>query len=194
MSKKKKPFKPPKSKPRSTLTLFQERFVEEYLSDPRDAGAAAKRAGSKAKAPYKVANLLLKKPRIKKAIAKRRDKLGDDGKKPERVIEEQEKIAFSNIQNLLDAKGAFIPINKLDPRVAACIASVEVTELFARRGKNRETIGQVKKVKLWDKPKILDQLCRVYGMYNDKVDIPGVKEFLEAMSEIDGTTKGKLPA
>ena len=132
------------------LTEFQKKFIEEYLSDPKkDATKAARRAGSKAKEPNKTAARLLANPKVIKGLADRREELGDDGKKPERVLEEISKIAF------FDIKG---------------------------------------KVKYPDKLKALDMMCRILAMYKDEVNIPGLKEFLEAMSEIDGTTKGKLPA
>ncbi len=176
------------------LTEFQKKFVEEYVSDPKkDATKAARRAGSTAKEPNKTADALLKNPKVVNAIAERRKQLGDDGKKPERVLEEITRLAFSNVQSLFDDKGNLLPLHKLDEYVSASISSIEVSEEFRGRGKNRKLTGYLKKIKLWDKPKSLDQMCRILAMYKDEVKIPGLQEFLEAMAEIDGNTKGKLP-
>jgi len=176
------------------LTPFQDRFINELLSDPkRDGAKAARRAGSLSKAPGNTAGALLANPKVIKAIAERTKELGDDGKKPERVLEEISRLAYSNVQGLFDDNGELIPITQLDKGIAACISSIEVSEKFRGIGKNRQLKGYLKKIKLWDKPKALDMMCRILAMYRDELNIPGLQEFLEAMSEIDGNTKGKLP-
>lgn len=91
--------KVPKAIHNTDLTFFQKRFVEEYLASPANAAMAARKAGSKAKYPEKVANNLLKLPRIIELINERRISLGDDGKKPERAIEELEHIAFAKVKD-----------------------------------------------------------------------------------------------
>jgi phage terminase small subunit len=92
----------------------------------------------------------------------------------ERIAQELARIGFADIRNLFDEKGGLKTPENWSDEDAAAVASVETDELFEGFGRDRAQIGLTKKVKVWEKTKALEALCRLMG-YNepDKKEISG---------------------
>lgn len=69
-------------------------------------------------------------------------------------------LAESDLRQLFNEDGSMKPIKDWPDNAAQFVSSVEVDELFAGTGKDRELIGHTKKVKLWDKMKALESLAK----------------------------------
>lgn len=145
------------------VTDKQWRFVEEYLID-LNATKAAVRAGFSPKSAEKYANQLLHTSHIRnavdQAIAERSRRTGIH---QDRVIQELARVAFINPEDIIDFQTGCVKPGASDDDVAV-IASCKVKVLS--RGDNKEIVER--EVKLADKVKALDMLCRHLGMYAGK--------------------------
>lgn len=138
----------------------QTRFCEEYLID-LNATQAAIRAGYSPDTAGSIGAENLKKPQIKKAIAKAMaDRSRRTGVNAERVVMELAKIAFVNAANVIDADDATLKTNATAEDLAA-VQSVKVKS-FGVDGVERE-------IKLADKIKALELLGRHLGMFDDRL-------------------------
>jgi phage terminase small subunit len=104
-------------------------------------------------------------PQVRRKAAERLADLID----PDRVLRETAGIAYSDLRELFDEKGALRPLKDLPANVAASIASVEVV----RQNLTPDDDAQewVHKVKLWDKTKALDMLMRHLALYKDQLKL-----------------------
>jgi len=93
----------------------------------------------------------------------------------EEIVEEFEKIAFSDISDYLEfnEEGVFLKDSaSLDEEMSACISEVSVT-------------GKSVKVKLYDKLKALVEMSKLLNLYSgDKHEISGIIR-LSSMSDCD---------
>lgn len=160
------------------LTPKENRFVHEYLVDFNGIQAFV-RAGYKSKSRSAIANRasrayeLLHKPHIARVIEKRKAELLEKiDVETIQMLREAKRLSLSDPAKLFDEKGNLKSIHEIDEDTRRCIASIEVEELFEGRGKNKETVGRLKKVKLWDKNAALDKLFRYLALYKD----PGTKD------------------
>ncbi len=140
------------------------------------------------------ASQLLTKPNIQVEIKKNIDKrLLRVELTADMVLNELQKLAFSNIQNLYDTNGDLIPISELDADVAASVQ--EVTE---------DTIGELvirRKHKISDKKASLELLGKYFGIFQDNVNhkisggvliVPGTSEDTMSWEERVIETQRKL--
>lgn len=154
-----------------SLTDKQQRFVAEYLKD-LNATQAAIRTGYSPKTAQEQGSRLLSNAMIAQAVsdgaAKRLDRAELTAV---RVLEEMRRIAFSDIQGLFDAAGNLKPIHELTPDQAAAIASIEVVKKNVAAGDGQ--VDTIHKIKVWDKPKVLDMLGKHFGLLIEKVEHSG---------------------
>ena len=152
------------------LTDKQERFCKEYMVDS-NATQAAIRAKYSKKTASAIGKENLRKPLIKKRI--------DQLKAPiikkldltaEMVLREMSLVAFSNIQDFFGEDGYLKPIHILTRDQAASLSSLDIQELYAGQGEDRLSIGEAKKMKLWDKLKALNMLGNHLSLFQDKMD------------------------
>lgn len=139
----------------------------EYLID-LNASAAARRAGYSEETAYSTGWENLRKPEIQDRIKELRDTMAKGFNiTRERIIEEYRRIAYFDIRQIHTIDGAIKPIQDLDEESAAAVAGIEVYEEKVPSDDENEniTVGQVKKIKIADKVKALDALCRIFG-YN----------------------------
>lgn len=80
----------------------------------------------------------------------------------DRIIRELARIAYADPRAFFDEDGNPIPIQFLDDDCASALSSIDVQEL----GKDQDW-AQVKKYKLLDKLKALDQLGRTFNLYKE---------------------------
>lgn len=81
----------------------------------------------------------------------------------ERVLEEYAKVAFMDIRKIFTVDGGLKPIQDIDEDAAGALAGIESYD--EKSGDGEESLGTNRKVKVWDKVKALDSICRVLG-YN----------------------------
>ena len=89
----------------------------------------------------------------------------------ERILREYARIAFLDPRKFFDENGSLKSIHEIDDDTAAALAGVETEFLFEGKGKEKEQIGYLHKIKHVDKKGALDSLARIKGMFNDNVNV-----------------------
>ena len=140
------------------LTLKQEKFCQEYISNGGNASAAYRAAYDTAKMKEETvirnACQLLKNNNITTRLKELKKQLNKKYEvTQERVITELARIAFFDSRQLFDDKGKLKKISDLDDDTAAVIAAVDVSD------------EGLKKIKLADKNSSLEKLCKHLGLY-----------------------------
>ncbi len=156
------------------LTPKQKIFADEYLID-LNATRAYKVAYPRVKKDTVAATnggRLLRNAEVENYIDER---MKEREKRTEitqdRVLQELAKLGFFDIRKLFDDSGKPLDITGLDDETAACIAGLEVMDVYEGTGEDKEFAGYVKKYKLSDKLKALELLGRHLGMFKDKMGI-----------------------
>ncbi len=157
------------------LTAKESIFVKEYLVDrngTRAALAAGYGAKSKGKKAAKIAGVqatrMLVKPSIKAAIEAGTEKhLKKADLTAQMVLDEIRKLAFVNTTEAFNPDGTMKALTDLPEDVQAAMASLEVDEIFAGRGKNRVKVGHTRKFKAFDKVRSLEMLAKYYKLLTD---------------------------
>jgi len=148
-------------------TEKQKLFAYAYFNNGGNAAQAAIEAGySEATAPQ-AASRLLKYVNVAALIANLNDQLKERAiVSKEKIAEELAKIGFSDIRQIFDEAGGLKDIHDLSDEAAAALSGIETSVLWgaAESGKPNP-VGEVKKIKMWDKLKALAQLTDLYG-YN----------------------------
>jgi len=82
-------------------------------------------------------------------------------------------MAFFNAKDLYDADGNLKNIHDMPDEVTCCIAGIEVdvAKTFKDPEGKPEEIHQLKKVKLWNKDKALETLCKYLGILIERREI-----------------------
>lgn len=132
--------------------IREELFALEYTKDFNGA-AAMRRAGFSKGNAAKAAMDMLKRESvqllIRDEVNRRKDNILADN---DRVQREIEYIAMSDVRELFDEKGLIRPVHQWPEPIARAVARVEMY------------LGQVAKVRLWDKGSALSLLARIKGM------------------------------
>lgn len=147
------------------LTKKQQLFVDEYLID-LNATQAAIRAGYSVDTAREIGCENLTKPNIQQAIAEHMaERSKRTGVNQDRVVLELARIAFVNIEDVVDTDtGEILPNASKDD--LACIESVKFKQSDNQYGGSIE-----REVKLSSKMKALELLGKHLGMWNDKINV-----------------------
>lgn len=173
------------------LTPKQKIFADEYLID-LNATRAYKVAYPRVKNEETAAAAgarLLRNVKVVEYVQKRMDERAQRTEiTQDRVLQELAKLGFFDIRKLFDDSGKPLDITGLDDETAACIAGLEVMDVYEGAGEDKEFVGYVKKYKLSDKLKALELIGRHLGMFKDKMDIEhsgvvDVRKVYDEMSE-----------
>lgn len=152
------------ARPPADLGPRQERFVEEYLVDV-NATQAAIRAGYSPRTAEAQGSRLLSNVKVQRVIAAR---MAERSKRTEiaadRVLFEIARLGFSDLRRLFHDDGRLKHPNEWDDDIAAAISSVEVVTRSLGNGE----VEYVRKIKLWDKGKALEQICKHLGLFRDQ--------------------------
>ncbi len=169
-----------------------EAFAREYVVDLNGKRAAIAAGYSERTAEVKASQLLRTvkcRALIDKLQSKRASKLE---LKADKVIEELQRIAFSNLQDYISVNADGQPdvdLSSLTRDQAAALSEFTVdTTGGTGDGERRQVLRT--KIKLADKLKAAELLCRHLGMFNDKVHVTGLEslaERLNAMRKQDGS-------
>jgi len=166
-----------KAKPAIDTYLFEEievdglsdkhkLFCMEYIKNGFNGTKAAISAGYNENCAKETASYLLTHHNIRQYVDELKADLGKRiGISAEMIALEMAKIAFSNVKSILNDDGTLKPLSELNDAEAACISSIETEELFDGRGRDRELVGYIKKIKLWNKQQSLSDLNVMLG-YN----------------------------
>lgn len=179
------------------LRQKQKTFADKYLIDPNATKAYKETYGVKSDATAAVnGRRLLSNANISSYIAERQAKIAKKFEiTQEEVLREYARIAFSDIREFYNADGSLKSIKDLSDDAAAALAGVEVDEIFDGSGKDRMKIGNIKKIKRWDKVKALEGIGRHLGMFNDKLKLEAGDElqslFKTVMTKDDSGTSKK---
>ena len=152
------------ARPAADLGPRQARFVEEYLVDA-NAKQAAIRAGYSPKTAEAQGSRLLSNVKVQRVIAARmaaRSQRTDVA--ADRALLEIARLGFSDLRRLFHDDGRLKHPHEWDDDTAASIASIEVVTRSLGDG----VVEYVRKIKLWDKGKALEQLCKHLGLYRDQ--------------------------
>lgn len=170
------------------LTPKQEKFCIAYLETGNASGAYRLSYNAK-KMSEQVINNEAKKLIDNPKIAVRLEEL----RKPvvektqltlERVIVENMNVAFFDIRTILDDDGAVKPVSEWPAAAGAAISSMEILEQYEGSGKDRVSVGYLKKIKLVDKGGALDRLMKHLGGYeqDNKQKGNALQDFYKAIS------------
>jgi phage terminase small subunit len=142
----------------------QQRFVEEYVLD-LNAKQAAIRAGYSPKTAEVQGSRLLSNAKDRLAVtagmaarSKRTEVAGA------RALLEIARIGFSDLRRVFHDDGRLKHPHEWDDDTAASVASIEI----ATRNVGDGTIEYIRRIRLWDKGKALEQLAKHLGLYRDQ--------------------------
>lgn len=171
----------------AALTSKQKRFCSEYLVDGNATRAAIKAGYSRATAASQ-GGRLLKNVQIKAYLSKRQQKVERKLEiSAERTKLELARIAFQDARQFYREDGSLIPIPELSDDAAACLAGMEIEELFEQTRTGREQIGVLKKIKRYDKIQALNMLGKHFKIF-DETPAPVVN------INVNGLSAGELKA
>jgi phage terminase small subunit len=156
--------------PRSTtaLTPKQQRFVDEYLVD-LNATRAAIRAGYSKRTAASIGEENLRKPEVSSAIDARKAKRAEKVEvKAEAVLRELQTFGHMDPAEIVDDNGRLLPLKQMPEHVRRAIASVEIEEIWDGKGDDRVQVGELKKVKFWNKKDGLELLGKHIKLFGDE--------------------------
>lgn len=152
------------------MSPLQARFVVEYLKDLSPTKAAIRAGYAEGSAESK-GYALLKVPKVREAIddaIRRRSERVEI--RTDDVLRELLRLATVDIGQAFDEQGRLKPMHEMPADVRRAIASVETIELYGGDGRERVEIGQIRKIKFWDKTKALEMLGRHLKLFTDRVE------------------------
>ena len=155
------------------LTEKQRLFCLEYIKD-FNATRAYIASGYSASGAAVSGSKLLTNTKIQQELAGAIEKTFKGvGLEADRVIQEIMKMAFFNAKDLYDEDGNLKNIHDMPDEVTCCIAGIEVdtAKILRDQDGTPEEIHQLKKVKLWNKDKALETLCKYLGILIERREV-----------------------
>lgn len=159
------------------MTKKQQRFADEWLIDLNGTQAAI-RAGYSPDTAASIASENLKKPEIKKYIARAMaERSRRTGVNQDRVVLELAKIAFIKMTDVVDTEGRILADAKAED--LACIESIKYKRSDTETGTSEE-----REVKIASKLKALELLGKHLGMWKDKLEVSGELDTVVILNDI----------
>lgn len=112
------------------------------------------------------------------------DPNGKLDKQAQRIVDELERMAYADIRSLLDSDGNLLPPDQWPDDIAATISGIEVETLWQGKGEEREPVGTVKKIKRFDKNKILEMLGRHKAIFHDRIELDITDNLAERLANM----------
>ena len=97
------------------------------------------------------------------------------------IMRELQSIALVDIGRAYNDEGGLLSMHEIPEEVRRCIVAVETEELFSGVGKDRQQIGNTKRIKTSDKLKALETLGRRFAMWIDRVKSADKGQSLEEL-------------
>ena len=113
----------------------------------------------------------------------------------ERVLEEYKSLSTFEITDLYDSAGGLKPMAEWSNAARASVAKVESIEQFEMVDGIKESVGELKKVSVWDKTKTLEALGKYLKMFREQIDInvSGELSIRGALDEAESRLKMARP-
>lgn len=170
---------------KSKLTPNQTIFCDEWLVDRN--GTRAYRVAypniKKDETAKAAASRLLTTVNVKPYIDAKLKLLSDEaGVTVKRVLEEEARLAFSDLRQLYEGETTIAP-SELPEDVARALSGIEVIEKTYNTGDGDSETTTTYKYKFWDKGAALNRLGRHLGMYNDKLEVTGLDRLAKRLNE-----------
>jgi len=150
------------------------------MDDARRCTAKSSRSGNRCKKAAILGGMVCRThggsaPQVKKKALERLEDLID----PDRALREAAKLAYSNIQDVLDDDGNVRPIKEWPRELAAAVSSIDMTKknLTAGDGKQEDVI----RIRLWDKPSNLTLLFKHLNLLTERLHLSADKEILDRL-------------
>lgn len=89
----------------------------------------------------------------------------------ERVLAEYKALSTFSVSELYNEAGGLRAVSEWSDGAKAAVAKVESIEQFEMVDGVKESVGEIKKVSVWDKTKTLDSLGRYLKMFREQIDI-----------------------
>ena len=173
-----------------------EAFAREYVIDLNGKRAAIAAGYAEASAEVTASQLLRKtkcRAIINQLLSKRASKLEV---KAEKVVEELARLAFSNLHDYIrvnDDGQADVDLSALTRDQAAAISEITVDTTGGTGDGERRLVLRTK-IKLVDKTKNLELLCRHLGMLNDRLQVTGLENLAERINKLRKQSDGDVSA
>ena len=100
----------------------------------------------------------------------------------EAILRELRNMALSDVRKIYTDAGALKPVSEWDDATASCIANVETSEIYEGSGKEREYVGELKKIKLWSKDKSLELIGKYLNMFTTRIEVDGALTLAEMVN------------
>jgi len=147
-------------------------FVRHYI-ETRKLRESAIKAGYSKKNSHVIASRLLKKEYVQNMIrAEEEASLKRLGVTVDRFFKELTRLAYFDIRKLYREDGSLKHPSEWDDETASAVVSLEVFEEFENKGKNKNLIGFVKKIKASDKKGALELLAKSMGLLRENIVFP----------------------
>jgi len=188
----------PRSKvdPQTGLTEKQEKFCVLYVTDKDLRGngtdcylEAFKPKRAKRKSVNELASRLLSDIKIQSRIKALREQVAEKAAiSAAEVLEIAGHLARVKLADFYDEEGKIKPPSEWTDEMKHAAASLKTFEEYEGRGENREFVGFVRELKLWDKNSALDRLFKHFGLFekDNKQKTDPIRDLLAA---IDGRSK-----
>lgn len=155
------------------LSIRHQLFIENYISNGYNATKAYLDAGySSTGGTARVsAHKLLKDPRTKKVINTTKQELLNAIKADQlKTVQQVQRCVFADPRKLFDEDGRMVAIHEIDDSTAAAISGIKIIK---KRDPNTDELVDVVEVKLVDKKGSAEQLLKIQGLLNDKLELMG---------------------
>ncbi|MCK5614702.1 terminase small subunit [Candidatus Pacearchaeota archaeon] len=134
---------------------------------------------------------LLQNPKISHRVKEIRDRAA---KKSEmtlvKVLDKLASYLNFNIKSIIKEDGSLKKFHEMTDEEASSIQDFQIEEIWQGRGKNREVIGELKRVKLIDKRATADMFMKKFGAYVTKFkfdpeDLTHMEEMIKMIKTVD---------
>lgn len=147
------------------MTNKQQRFCEEYVID-LNATQAAIRAGYSEKTADQQASRLLTNVKVQILVQKFKSEISKRNEVTvDKVVKGIAEIATFDIAELYDENGALKNIHDIRKSMRTAISGIKVFEEFTGFGKDRESIGFTKDIRIINKLDAYKELMKYFGGY-----------------------------
>lgn len=158
------------------MTDNQWKFAQLVKADPERNGTKAYMAAYKGckneKAAAAAASRLLASVKVKTYLDKSIEKtMKKFDVTEERILQELACIAFLDFKDLVNDDGSMKDINDIPEHARRSINALDLAEIFAGEGDDRNAVGLLKKIKVADKRGALELLGKNLKMWTDKTEI-----------------------
>jgi len=110
-------------------------------------------------------------PQVKNKAKERMRQYVADMVDPDRVLQEAARLAFSDIREAFDEKGHLLPVKKWPDELASAISATESVRRNLDHADGQTDL--IVKLKVWDKPKNIELLCKHLGLLQERLDLKG---------------------